>query len=483
MVIAVGLLLGAATLMRAWGDTLDDAFITFRSVHNLVAGRGLTFNPARSPIESFSNPLLALVLVPFAALGAPLPWVARMLGLMGVAAAAWSADRMAQRSGVSELGRAVTLATIVGSSALVYYAATGLETALLSGLLLMALERTTRDGMLDAASTVLWIAVAISRPEAPLVVLLALASVLRPWRRSWRGIAAIAISLALLEVGRIAYFGDVVPNTFHAKAIGSADHDPTSSPWLAGPRYLLQFALACGLVLPLGALAAIREAPKHRTMLGSLAALGAGVVFALYAGGDWMPMGRYLVPYVPLVALLGVLGIESLVAKGRLSRPRLALGLAALASFLGSADALSELWLHQREYPYHVMSSTDSLAAIDAMQDHLPPGSRVVAFRIGALGDVGDYEVIDLLGLTDRRIAAIVSSTPGYHPQRSRMGDDVPALREYVASQDPDAVLLVTYADGELDPSITLYDLSFRFADAYPIGTDQRWALYLRDRQ
>ena len=99
-----------------------------------------------------------------------------------------------------------------------------------------------------------------------------------------------------------------------------------------------------------------------------------------------------------------------------------------------------------------------------------------------ALGDVGDYEVIDLLGLTDRGIAEIASSTPGYHPQRSRMGDDVPALREYVASQDPDAVLLVTYADGELDPSIHLYDLSFRFADAYPIGTDQRWALYLRER-
>jgi hypothetical protein len=483
VVIAVGLVLGAATLMRAWGDTLDDAFITFRSVHNFALGRGLTFNPARPSVESFSNPLLAILLAPFAALGVPLPWVARALGLMGIAAAAWSAGRMAQRASASDLGRAVVLATIVGSSALVYYAATGLETALLSGLLLLALERTTREGVLDRLSTVLWIAVAISRPEAPLVVLLALTSLRRPLlRASWLGLVAIGAALLVLVLGRIAYFGDIVPNTFHAKAIGSADHDPSSSPLLAGPRYLLHFALACGLVLPLGALAAIREAPRSRVMLGSLAALGGGVIFALYAGGDWMPMGRYLVPYVPLVALTGVLGIESLVARGQLTRPRLALGLAALAGFLGSADALSELWIHQREYPYHVMSSRDSLAAIEAMHAHLPAGSRVVAFRIGALGDIGDYEVIDLLGLTDRRIAAIASSTPGYHPQRSRMGDDVPALREYVASQDPDAVLLVTYADGELDPSITLYDLSFRFADAYPIGADQRWVLYLRER-
>jgi len=484
VVVAVGLVLGIATLMRAWGDTLDDAFITFRSVHNFALGRGLTFNPAQPPVESFSNPLLALVLVPFAALGAPLPWVARILGLAGVAAAAWSAERMAQRSGASELGRAVVLSSIVGSSALIYYAATGLETALLSGLLLLALERTTREGELDRVSTLLWMAVALSRPEAPLVVILALISLHRPWTRaSWSGIAAIVASLVLLELGRVAYFGDIVPNTFHAKTFGTADHDPASSPLLAGPRYLLQFALACGLVLPLGTSVATREARTHRAILGSLAALSGGVIFALYAGGDWMPMGRYLVPYVPLVALTGVLGIESLIARGSLTRPRLALGLAALASLLGSADALSELWLHQSEYPYHVMSSTDSLAAIDAMGTHLSPGSRVVAFRIGALGDVGDYEVIDLLGLTDRRIAEIVSSTPGYHPQRSRMGDAVPLLRTYVASQDPDAVLLVTYADGELDPSISLYDLVFRFTDAYPIGTDQRWALYLRERE
>lgn len=481
--IAVGLVLGMATLMRAWGDTLDDAFITFRSVHNLVTGRGLTFNPARSPVESFSNPLLALALTPFAALGVPLPGVARALGLAGVGAAAWAADRMAQRANASDLGRAVVLASIVGSSALVYYAATGLETALLSGLLLLAIERTTREGVLDATSTLLWIAVALSRPEAPLVVLLALISLRRPLRHaSWRGLLAIAVSLALLELARIAYFGDVVPNTFHAKAIGTADHDPSSSPLLAGPRYLIRFALACGLVLPLGVVAAVREARTSLVARVSLGALAAGVIFALYAGGDWMPMGRYLVPYVPLVALTGVMGIESLLARGRLTRPGLALGLAALASFLGSADALSELWIHQREYPYHVMSSRDSLAAIDAMNDHLPPGSRVVAFRIGALGDVGDYEVIDLLGLTDRRIAELASSTPGYHPQRSRMGDDVPALRDYVAEQDPDAVLLVTYADGELDPDITLYGLEFRFADAYPIGTDQRWALYIRAR-
>ncbi len=483
VVIAVGLVLGAATLIRAWGDTLDDAFITFRSVHNLVAGRGLTFNPTEAPVESFSNPLLAMLLVPFAALAAPLPLVARALGLIGVACAAWSADRMAQRSSVSELGRAVILSAIVGSSALVYYAATGLETALLSGLLTLAIERTARLRALDGVGTALFVAVALSRPEAPLVVLLALLAISLPrTRANLVGAGCIALSLVVLELGRIAYFGDVVPNTFHAKAIGSADHDPTSSPLLAGPRYLAQFALACGLVLPLGAIVSIPKARANTELRACLAALGGGVIFALYAGGDWMPMGRYLVPYVPLVALTGLIGIESLASRGRLQRPRLALGLAALGALLGSADALSELHLHQREYPYHVMSSRDSLAAIDAMHTHLPEGSRVVAFRIGALGDVGDYEVIDLLGLVDRRIAEIVSSTPGYHPQRSRMGDDVPALREYVASKNPDAVLLVTYADGELDSSIELYDLRFTFADAYPIGTDQRWALYLRAR-
>jgi hypothetical protein len=484
LVLALAALVASSAALRASGDTLDDAFIAFRAVHNLVAGRGLTFNPGPPPVECFSSPLLAALLVPFAVLGVPLPAAAALLGVLGLVLSLTGVHRLALAADLSELGRAVALAATLGSTPLIYYALTGLEAGLFAGLMTLALARSVERSTSDPPAVLLWTLAALCRPEAPLPVLLALFALTpRPLsRQALLGPAVVLGALAVLVLARLGYYGDVVPNTFHAKPPGTADHDPSSSGLLAGPLYFVRFALGLGLVLPLGALVSVREATGQAPALrGALAVALGGVVFALYAGGDWMPMGRYLVPYVPVLALAGTIGLESLARRGLL-RLQAALGIAAAAALLGSADALAELVLHAREYPYHVMGSGDSIAAIERMRPLLPPGSRVVAFRIGALGEVGDYHVIDLLGLPDRRIAEIATSTPGYHPQRSRMGDDVPALRALVRDGDPDAVLLVTYADGELDRTIALYDLSFRLAEAYPIGVDQRWALYLRER-
>jgi arabinofuranosyltransferase len=479
--LAAAVVVAAAAAWRASIDTLDDAFISFRAVHNAVAGRGLTFNPGAPPVESFSNPLFVLLLAPFAALGVPLPLAAALLGALGLGLVVVATHRLARASGLGALAEAAALSATLGATPLVYFGLTGLETSLYAGLLAAALARSVARGASDPLACVLWALAASSRPEAPLPVLLALVSLAtRPLdRRAWAPFVVVLGTLGVLELARIAYYGDVVPNTFHAKPPGTADHDPSTFGPLVGLAYVARFSLGLGLVLPLGAAVAVREGKGTPALRGALALVLGGLVFALYAGGDWMPMGRYLVPYVPFVALAGAAGIEALARRGSV-RAGVALGLAGAAALAGSVDQLTELVLHARDYPYHVMGSRDSIAAIERMRPHLPPGARVVAFRIGALGDVGGYHVIDLLGLVDRRIAAIAADTPGYHPQRSRMGDDVPALRALVQEEDPDAVLLVTYADGPLDPAIALYGLRFAFAEAYPIGRDQRWALYVR---
>ena len=481
--VLAALLVAFGAAWRASFDTLDDAFISFRAVHNAVAGRGLTFNAGAPPVESFSNPLFVFLLVPFAALGVPLPIAAALLGAIGLGLAVIAVHRLARAADLGELASAAALSATLGATPLVYFGLTGLETGLYAGLLAAALARSVARGSADPLACALWALAALSRPEAPLPVLLGLAALApRPLRaRDVVPLLVVVGALAALELARITYYGDVVPNTFHAKPPGTADHDPTTFGPLAGLRYVARFALALGLVLPLGALFAVRERMGVPALRGAVALVLGGLVFALYAGGDWMPMGRYLVPFVPFVALAGAAGIEALSQRG-IVRPALALGLAGAAALAGSTDQLVELVLHADEFPYHVMGSRDSIAAIERMRPHLPAGARVVTFRIGALGDVGGYHVIDLLGLVDRRIAHIAASTPGYHPQRTRMGDDVPALRSLVRDEDPDAVLLVTYAEGPLDPAITLYDLRFAFADAYPIGRDQRWALYVRER-
>jgi hypothetical protein len=211
----------------------------------------------------------------------------------------------------------------------------------------------------------------------------------------------------------------------------------------------------------------------------------AGVGFALYAGGDWMPGSRYLVPYVPLIAALGALGLDVIAERLRLDRPALIMGLAALGAWLGSATVLWHFTQRREEHPFHVMSARDCLTAARAMRARLPPGARVVAYRIGALGWAGDFDVIDLLGLADRRIARIVEAHPEYHPRITRMGEDVPELRDYVASRDPQALLVTVTAVERLGVSCERYGRRWRLDQTYPQGSDERWALYVpeSDRQ
>lgn len=480
---APALVLCALVLLRVWTDVIDDAWITFRAAENAARGEGLTFNPGEPPVESFSNPLLALVLWATASAGLPSIWVARALGLLGLGLAVRGSGRLVSLAGGGERAALLASAATLGSFPLVFYAWTGLETTLYAGLVTAAVWRWLERGeRLDPLGALLFFLVALSRPEAPLVLLCFFPLLGRdPDRRRTSALATLVLcALAALVALRLGYYGDLVPNTFHAKSAGSADHDPTSSPLFASLAHVGSFALALGVVLPAAALfAPLGRGARARAIAAPV--LGC-LLFALYAGGDWMPGARYLAPAIPLVAALGALGLEALARRGAIRRPGLAHGLALAAALAGSAELLLTATLHRDEFPYPVLRSTEHLAAAREMRALLPPRARVIAFRIGALGWAGDFDVVDLLGLADREVARIAERHPEYHPQRTRMGEDLPELRAYVASRDADALLLVTEADASFDPAVELYGQQFTYAGHWPLGVGEAWALYRRER-
>src|SRR5678815_1722287 len=78
--LAAGLVL---TLQYAW--FLDDAFVYYRYVDNLLfLGRGLVFNPGEY-VEGYSSPLWALLLIPLRATHANWWLIVRAIGLLGFA--------------------------------------------------------------------------------------------------------------------------------------------------------------------------------------------------------------------------------------------------------------------------------------------------------------------------------------------------------------------------------------------------------------
>lgn len=483
----VAAVIALAGWWRAFPDTIDDAHITFRYVENLLAGHGLCFNPPVR-IEGYSNPLMVFLLVPLGAVGIPLAAAAHAIGLAAFALCVAAAGRLGALLGAARWQQHLARAVVLGHFPLLYYSVTGLETGLFAALIAAAVWRYLAAGeRVDFSDATLWLLVALCRPEGLLYpALLGVHELVRalrhrsdPARRaSVAWLLAVAAACALFLLWRRWYFGQWLPNTFHAKPMGSADLDVRVSPLAASARYAAGFLWQSGVVLPLLALAA-----WPRRAGGLWLAVAGGVVFGLYAGGDWMPAARYLLPvYVPLVAL-GVMGLGVVIAmiQKRDVAPRLLLAIVALVAALAlamPAGVLACFTLERTRSPFHIMCSRDNRDAALAMREKWGTDRRVVSHRIGALGRFSGMQVIDLFGLVDRHIADIIAQHPDYHPIHDR-GNDIPELREYIASLRPDLVMVPSGRQREA-PERAFYGFSYRHAAVYPLGSDQSWHVYER---
>jgi len=201
----------------------DDFMISQRYARNLARGAGLVFNPGER-VEGFSDPLMVLGVC------LPLEWMhveARRLGLY-----VWTVNGVF--SGLIVLGLVYLPSTprarIAGvAAALVYltlphhgfFARAGMEVYLQALCLMVVVARLGAGGLaFRAALAALPLVHAIDLP------LWLAAGLLRLWgqRRRWRA-EALALALGSLPLAaylafRLAYYGQVVPNTYYTKAAG-----------------------------------------------------------------------------------------------------------------------------------------------------------------------------------------------------------------------------------------------------------------------
>lgn len=489
LLLAIALM--GAGFWRAAGDTLDDAWITFRCVQNFVHGAGLSFN-ASPRVECFSNPLMVLLLIPAAAAGVSLPLAAWVIGLAAFIVCISGAFRLAQRAGASPLFSAAAAGATALSFPLLYYSVTGLETGLFAALLLGGVWRHAIRGRLDLVGALIWLAAIWCRPEGIAYAALFLFLVLWRERRAPRSALTLTLLIAAATAAglllRHAYYGLWLPNTFYAKPPGTADLDPGSGSLHAALLYLGKYLLGSGWIPPLfagwAAGLALRDGWRRRrpeTPLLLAALLGTGAAFAFYTGGDWFPAGRYLQPVTPILMVLAALGANELAGRFRAAAPpRLFAALVVLPVAAASLVTLGEFQRRRDVYPFHVMNSSELIAAGRWMSANLPPETSIAAYRIGAVGYFSEREIIDLFGLADHTIARIIARQPDYHPGRA-MGDDVPELRELLAARRPGALLLVGLKGGGHPPELARYGLAYRLVRLWPLGRDQELLLYQRE--
>jgi hypothetical protein len=349
--------------LHAWRYAFlcDDAFISFRYARNFAEGAGLVAGPGGERVEGYSNFLWVMLLAAGAALGIAPDRAANPLSLACSALLLWRVLRYARAAlpaGVPLAWCAFPVAALAANRSFAVWSTSGLETRcfewlVVSGVLAALREiECARRGRAAPATSSWWLAgAALARPDGLLVagsVLAARAffeirSGLFAGRAALRAAATVALPVAAHLAFRWFYYGDVVPNTYHAKVGGLTW-------WSSGSRYFASFAIeyALPLWLPLLALGAFERIRAGR---GELVWLCAAVVapHALYIaaiGGDHFEY-RPLDLYLPFGALLAFHGACALRATWRERGAALAL---ACGSLIAVSNWLPEL--SHRDYPH-----------------------------------------------------------------------------------------------------------------------------------
>ena len=425
------------------GFPLDDAWIHQTYARNLAYSGQLAFTPGQTSAGS-TAPLWSLLLSLGYLLRLPVFGWTYGLGLVFLALTGWTVTRLGARLFPEHrwVGLLAGLFCVLEWH-LIWAAVSGMETILFVWLSTFLVERYLSTGaagvppkMKDFGLGILGGLLILTRPEGlGLVGLVGLDMAYRARLRAgeapfspvdllrrWMGVAA---GVGLLLLPYVAFHmwltGLPFPNTFYAK---QAEYNIilTSFPfwWRLfgnfGPPvetvqgvFRVIFIGAQFLLLP-GVLVGVwLTRQERRAELGLIWLWWTGYLL-LY--GFRLPVtyqhGRYQMPVIPWVILLGVWGTARLLAGGsrqslgrRVAERALALSLVVLVPAFSVVGAGA----YGRDVRF---IETEMVAAARWIDDHTGPEALIAAHDIGALGYFARRPIIDLAGLITPEVIPII---------------------------------------------------------------------------
>ncbi len=425
----------------------DDGYIYLRYLRNFTATGALAFNDG-IPTYGMTGPLWILVLAPLDFLIRDPFVTAKIVSFFLTACSIVLFHRLA-----SLYLRGAVL-PVLASCALFLepwfakWMLSGLENPLTMALLFLSflLYLTNRNsGRTPHLAYLGFGLLVLCRPEALLLVPLVLSDLVFFERRKRRQNLVAAAAYAISVVGSWAvftqlYFGGLIPNPVLAKQaevqhMGSHIETFKRCAILVGASGAPHFAAIAAMAL----LAATRrrgstsfKATVERWYL--LLAWGLGL-WAFYVAGKALVSGRYLIPVIAIVNLLGFAALDWII---RSLRVRRWLVLAPYAAVL-----LALLVTLQWRYTYFVTAWPQGmdprLVEIAVwMRDNTAPDAVVAATEIGVLGYYSDRTVLDVSGLCSPDVlphirnrtvdAYLYAARPDYLMIDKELSD--PALKE-----------------------------------------------------
>ena len=259
------LLLHSLGLHYFWDQIGDDSYIFFRYVINVKDHAALVWNIGQKPVEGFSSPLWIFLLTGFSYL-TDVVWGSKALGAIFSILSLIRVWQLSDKDGLSTLGASIGMGIL-------YWSISGLETSLhcfyFSPAYLLLVEK----------ASVFWLALlGLVRPETPLLAAIGILIVFQRYRK--RKYFLLILPTIMYLAFRLWYFGELLPNTYFAKATG----EPLTQ-ILRGLQYS---------VVPIVALFFLW---KNKIVEYSEMLLPCSLLLILVGGGgDWMWHERLLVP-------------------------------------------------------------------------------------------------------------------------------------------------------------------------------------------
>jgi hypothetical protein len=467
-VILVALLVLAAVALVAhslvFNFVTDDAFISFVYAKNFAQHGQLVFNLGEKAVEGYTNFLWTVLLGGLLKLGLPPEIMSRVLGTAFAIAtfgtAAWLSRPL--RAGHRSPWDALPALILAGVPGYACWSSGGLETQMFTFLVTLG-AALYLDDLLDgraprARSGVVFGIAALTRPEGALFFALTAAHRgvcklrardLVPTRAELLWIASFVVFVVPHLLWRRWYYGWWLPNTFYIKSSG------VGGTWQQGGYYLMRVVQYFHLwVVPIVVAAGWLVRPERgaRVLIG-YATLIVGV-FALYVasvGGDFMGLYRFVMPAIPLLALLAAIGLRQLLTPLAARSPALAPVAVALllAGHAAHAVAVDKLALTigadrgptgNIDWPGYLRWYTNDRAAIGKwFGRYARPDDYAAVGGAGAQVYFSGIRSLDCYGLSDEHIAHAVPAVS------SRPGHEKYAPNDYILSRHPTIITSSNY--------------------------------------
>lgn len=405
-----GIYLAASALIYRIGFPLDDAWIHAAYARNLALHGEWAFQLGRYSAGS-TAPLWTLLLTLGFWFGLGPLWSSYALGAVALFALASAAEMVLRSLAATYHRRLPWMGLLVAAEWHMLWAAmSGMETAahallltLVLGLLLTGSRRYLSLGLLTGLSV--WV-----RPDGltligPVTLIIVLTETAHQQRVRGLGSYFIGLGALLLPYLLLNLWlsGTPMPNTFYAKQAEYVTWQMRSPFYRAGLA-AIQLLTGSTVLLAPGLLGSLLQGIRQRNARMLAVMLWSVLYIALYVMR--LPIyqhARYLMPAMPVLMILGMLGYLSLRESHIFGRYQWSVGYAWQAGL--AMLTLGFVVLGARAYGEDVgLIESEMVTTAKWVAQNVPAGRVVAAHDIGALGYFDEHPLIDLAGLVSPEV-------------------------------------------------------------------------------